>query len=137
MYLFCFLCRPMIIVSNENASFISDCKPTARPTLGGNARDKAGKAGANSAVPVIPVATSNMVDKLYKETKEFEFFLCSWSLCALGLISFYLISRRSFFPFVWEIRGKRRLIFFPFIPENDLLMSSPGEKDVTDMLNDR
>ena len=80
----------MIIVSNENASFISDCKPTVRPRLGGNAREKAGKAGANSAVPVIPVDTSNMVNKIYKETKEFEYSSFVHGLRAL-LVLFHFI----------------------------------------------
>ena len=50
----------------------SDCNPTAKPRLIEIGRECAGKAGANSAVPVVPIATSNMVNKMYKETKEFE-----------------------------------------------------------------
>ena len=34
-------------------------------------------------------------------------------------------------PFCLGDKGKTAPDFFPFIPENDLLMSSPGEKDVT------
>ena len=116
----------MIIVSKWN----SDCKPTAERRLIEIRRECAGKAGANSAVPVIPVATSDMVNKMYKEAKGvwilplFVVLVSSW-------FYFILYNQRAIvLPFCLGDKGKTAPDFFPFIPENDLLMSSPGENDV-------
>ena len=87
-------------------------------------RECAGKAGANSAVRVVPVATSNMLNKMYKETKEFEFIVSvsSW-------FYFILFNQEAIvLPFCLGDKEKTATDFFPFIPANDLLMSSPGEK---------
>ena len=45
---------------------------------------------------------------------------------------FILFNQQAIFlPFCLGANGETAPDFFPFIPENDLLMSSPGEKDVT------
>lgn len=73
---------------------------------------------------MVPVATSNMLNKMYKETKEFEFIVSvsSW-------FYFILFNQEAIvLPFCLGDKEKTATDFFPFIPANDLLMSSPGEK---------
>ena len=65
---------------------------------------------------------------------------CKWPILPLFMVFvsswFYFIlfnQQAIVLPICLGDKGKTAPDFFPFIPENDLLMSSPGEKDVTYM----
>ena len=107
MYLF-YLCRPMIIVSNET--------PIVSRQLSRDwsrwDRDWAGMRGKSRREFSGTRGSRSYVKYVKQNVQGDEGVLNSWSPWALGFISFYLIRRRSFFPFVWKTRRKRRLIYF-------------------------
>lgn len=106
----------MIIVSKWN----SDCKPTAKPRLKPRlieiGRECAGKAGANSAVPVVPVATSNMANKMYKEAKRGLNSSFFHALRELLVLFHFILSAGDRSSLLFGRQGENGAWFFPFYP---------------------